>query len=141
MEIYILQYNYRNRWLVVTIDANVYIYCYDKRKFDQPFLSFQAKSIFIGKSKVCPMTEISGAGDKLDIHGNTFLLECENNEFVYICGVEIFQFKTVDKIIDYISLMVTLWFLILLQLEKDIPFSCQLTTNLLKTIKSTKGLY
>ena len=33
-----------------------------------------------------------------------FLLECENNEYVYISGLEIFEFKTDDKIIEYISL-------------------------------------
>ena len=80
MDIYILQYNYRNRYLVVIIDGNVYVYKYDKCKFDQPFFSFQAKNVFIGKSKVCPVTEFSDAGDKTDFDGNTLFLECENNE-------------------------------------------------------------
>ena len=34
-----------------------------------------------------------------------FLLEFEDNEYVYISGLEIFKLKTDDKIIDYISLM------------------------------------
>ena len=51
------------------------------------------------------MTEFSGAGDKIDFDGNTLLLECEDNEYVYFSGLEIFNFKTDDKIIDYISLM------------------------------------
>ena len=34
-----------------------------------------------------------------------FLLESENNEYVYISGLEIFKFQTDDKIIDFISLM------------------------------------
>ena len=67
--------------------------------------SFQAKNIFIGKSKVCSMTEFSGAKDSSDFDGNTILLECEDNEYVYISGLEIAKFKTDDKIIDYISLM------------------------------------
>ena len=51
------------------------------------------------------MTEFSGPGDKIDFDGNIFLLEFENTEYVYFSGLEIFQFKTDDKIIDYISLM------------------------------------
>ena len=62
----------------------------------------QKKTVFIVKSKVCPMTELSGAVDKFDFDGNSLLLECENNEYVYISGLEIFKFKTDDKVIDYI---------------------------------------
>ena len=51
------------------------------------------------------MTDFSGAGDRIDFDGNTLLLECEDNECVYFSGLEVFQFKTDDKIIDYISLM------------------------------------
>ena len=36
------------------------------------------------------MTEVSGAGDKFDFDGNTPLLDCENIEYVYISGFEIF---------------------------------------------------
>ena len=34
-----MQHNYRSNHLVV-IDGDVYVYIYEKRKFDQPFLSF-----------------------------------------------------------------------------------------------------
>ena len=51
------------------------------------------------------MTEFSGAAENSsDFEGNTFLLQCENDEYVYISGLEIFKFKTDDKFIDYISL-------------------------------------
>ena len=100
-----MQFNYRCRYFVVIIDANVYGYKYEKYKFDPPFLSFQAKNIFIGKSKVCPMTEFSGAGVKIDFDGITFLLECENNDYVFISQLEIFNFKTDDKIIENLSHM------------------------------------
>ena len=33
------------------------------------------------------------------------MLECENNEYLYISGLEIFKFRTDDKIIYYISFM------------------------------------
>ena len=51
------------------------------------------------------MTEFSGANNSHDYDGNTLLLEFEDNEYVYISGLEIFKFKTDDKIIDYTSLM------------------------------------
>ena len=52
------------------------------------------------------MTEFSGAANNdSDFEGNTLLLECEDNEYVYISGLAIFKFQTNDKIIDYISLM------------------------------------
>ena len=100
-----MQFNYRYRLLVVIIDANVYVYKCEKNKLDPTFLSFQAKNIFICNSKVRPMTELSGAGDKIDFDGNTFLLECEDIEYVYISELEIFKFMTDDKNIYSISLM------------------------------------
>ena len=52
------------------------------------------------------MTESSGAANNSsEFDGNTLLVECENNEYVYISGLEITKFKIDDKIIDYISLM------------------------------------
>ena len=99
-----MQYNYHSKFFGI-IDGGVYIYEYEKCKFDQAFLFFQPKHIFIGKSKICEMTEFSGANDNSDFDGNTFLLECEDNEYVFISGLEIFKLKTNDKIIDYISLM------------------------------------
>ena len=52
------------------------------------------------------MTEFSGALNNSNFDGNTISLECEDSKYVYISGLEIFEFKTVHKIIDYISLMV-----------------------------------
>ena len=104
MDIFIIQYIYWSKYLVV-IDCDVYVYKYEKCNVDQPFLSFKSKRIFIGKSKVCPMTQFSGASDSSSFDGNTFLLECENNEYVYTSGLEIFKFKTDDKIMGYISLI------------------------------------
>ena len=99
-----MQYNYRPKNLVV-IDGDLYVYKYEKCKFDQPFIFFQIKHIFIGKLKVCETTEFSGAVDSSDFNGKTILLECGDNECVYISGYEISKFKTDDKIIDYKSLM------------------------------------
>ena len=76
-----------------------------KNKFDQPFLSFQAKNVFFGKSKICSMTEISGALKNSNFGGKTILLDCEDSKYFYNSGQEIFEFRTSDKIIDYKSLM------------------------------------
>ena len=106
MDIYIMQYNYRSGYLVV-INGNAYVsvYKYEKDKFVQPFLSSQAKFIFIGKSRLCEMTEFSGALNNPDFDGNTILLEFEDSIYVYNSGFEIFEFRISDKIILYLSLM------------------------------------
>ena len=106
MDIYIMQYNYQSRCLVV-INENtlVSVYKYGKHKFNQLVLCFQAKHIFIGKSKICEMTEFSGVNDSSDFDGVTVLLEVEDKKYVYNSGLEISELKTTDKIIEYISLM------------------------------------
>ena len=105
MDIFMIQYNYRSKYLVVIIDTTVSVYKNNICKIDPPLFTFQAKNIFIGKSKVCSMAELSGARDKNVFDGKTLLLECENNEYVYISGLEITKYKIDDKIIDYISFM------------------------------------
>ena len=92
--------------MVVIVDSIVYVYKNKICKFDPPLFTFQAEIVFIGKSKFCLMTESSGAANNSsEFDGNTLLLEFEDNECVYISGLEIFEFKTDDKIIDYISLI------------------------------------
>ena len=100
-----MHYKCENKYLVVIIDSIVYVYKNKICKFDPPLFSFQAVNVFIGKSKVCSMNEFSGAEDKVKIDGNTLPLECEDNEYIYISGLEVTKFKTDDKIIDYTSLM------------------------------------
>ena len=100
-----MHYNYENKYLVVVIDSIVYVFKNKICKFDPPLFSFLAKNVFIGKSKVCSMTEFSEAEEKVKFDGNTLLLECEDNEYIYISGLEITKFETDDKIIDYTSLM------------------------------------
>ena len=97
-----------------------------KKKFDQPFLSFQAKKI-IGKSKICSMTKFFGALNNPNFDGNTLLLECEDSKDVYISGIENFEFRTSEKIIHYISLR-----------GKNTLISYRHLTNSLKMIKSRK---
>ena len=42
MDIFIKQHNYQSLYLVV-INGDVYVYKYEKYKFDKPFLSFKTK--------------------------------------------------------------------------------------------------
>ena len=105
MDVFVMHYNYRENYLVVVIDSIVCVYKYKFCKLYSPLFSFRAKNIFISKSKICPMTEFSEARDKNEFDGNTFLLECEDNEYKYISGIEITKFNTNDKIIEYISLI------------------------------------
>ena len=65
----------------------MYVFKYEKCKFDPPFFSFQPKNNFIGKSKVCSITEFSGAGNKTDFDSNTILLDCGDNGYVYFSGL------------------------------------------------------
>ena len=83
----------------------MYIYTYEKCKFDPPFFSFKPKRIFSGRSKVCDMTNFSGAEDKEGFDGITLLPEFEDYEYVYFSGLEITEFKTDDKYLDYTSLV------------------------------------
>ena len=69
------------------------------------FSLFNQNTYLLVNQQNCPMTEFSGANNSHDYDGNTLLLEFEDNEYVYISGLEIFKFKTDDKIIDYISLI------------------------------------
>ena len=105
-DIFMMCYNYRSKYLVVRIDTTVYVYMNKICKFDPPLYTFRTKNVFIGKSKVCPMTEFSDtANNSSEFDGNTLLLECEDNEYVYISGLEISKFKIDDTILDYISLI------------------------------------
>ena len=64
---------------------------------------------FLGKSRRCTMTALSGAFDKGCFDGNTILLKVgiENgkNKYVYIGGDMVCSFLTSDNIYEYISNM------------------------------------
>ena len=64
---------------------------------------------FLGKSKSCSMTALSGAFNKACFDGNTILLKVgiENgkNKYVYIGGNMVASFMTSDNIYEYISNM------------------------------------
>ena len=87
------------------------------------------------------MTEKSGALDNPNFDGNTILIECDGSKYVYISGLEIFEFRTNDKIISYISLMGNNMIPYTFGIGKNTHISFQNIINLLKTIKLKKELY
>ena len=64
---------------------------------------------FLGKSRRCTMTALSGAFDKGCFDGNTILLKVgtENgkNKYVYIGGEMVCSFMTSDNMYNYVSNM------------------------------------
>ena len=86
-----MNHNCRPRFLVVenhvgNLQASltghvVSIYKYETCKF-KTFLSFQAKHIFVGISRVCRMTVESGALNNGDYGGNSTLLDVTNSECI-----------------------------------------------------------
>ena len=64
---------------------------------------------FLGKSKRCSMTALSGAFDKACFDGNTILLKVSiedgKNKYVCIGGDMVCSFMTSDNIYEYISNM------------------------------------
>ena len=71
--------------------------------------SINPMETFLGKSRRCSMTALSGAFDKSCFDGNTILLKVaiENgkNKYVYIGGDMVCSFMTSDNIYEYISNM------------------------------------
>ena len=87
------------------------------------------------------MTEFSGALKSSNFNGNTISLECENNKYIYISVLEIFEFRTHDKIPDYVFLMGNLMIPYTFAVGGNIHISYQHVINLLKTIKLKKVCY
>ena len=71
--------------------------------------SINPMETFLGKSKSCTMTALSGAFNKSCFDGNTILLkvgiENRKNKYVYIGGDMVGSFLTSDNIYEYISNM------------------------------------
>ena len=64
---------------------------------------------FLGKSKSCTMTALSGAFDEDCFEGKTILLKVDiengKNRYVYISGDMVCSFLTRDNIYEYVSNM------------------------------------
>ena len=102
-----MQRNYCSRYLV-TIDnkqSRVNLYENERSKFEEVFLLLKACKRFVGKSRTCRMTEMSGVCDSSDFDLKTFLIGSDDNEYILISAVEIIKFSTEDKILGFLFLM------------------------------------
>ena len=53
MDLYLIQHNYQSKYLaVINENTHVSVYKYEICKFDQPFLSFQAKIFLLVNQKL-----------------------------------------------------------------------------------------
>ena len=105
-----MQEIYRSGYLVI-MKSKIFINT-ENANLKSFFLVKTKKTIF-GKSKICRMTEVSGARDKCDYDGKTLLSdvwgpECnslENNEKTayFLLDSDIIKLATVDKIKVFIS--------------------------------------
>ena len=85
--------------------------------------------------------DISGALNNSNFDGNTILLECENSKNVYISGLEFFDFRTNDIIIDYLSLMGNNMTPYVFARERGTHISYQHVTSFLKMKKMRRVRY
>ena len=105
MKHYIIQYNYRNNYVVAVGETRVDVYNFQNNKLCYDIIDVNPIKVFIGKSCLNYMTEFSGARDDKYWDGNTILLQLKENKYMFI-GEEIYTFTTQnDKIIKYISNM------------------------------------
>jgi glutaredoxin-related protein len=67
-----------------------------------PILIFEFREVFIGKSPAIKMTKFSGGiGEEFD--GNSILLYLGDNLYVCVGGMEIFSFRSLSKITEFVS--------------------------------------
>ena len=124
MDIFVMQHNYRFRYLVTNDNEQsivnmqgsptahtVTIYKYEKYKLEEAFLvlkPIKILSIFLGKNCICRKTKLSGPCDSSVFGGNAILAgrdDFEYNKYVFISEFEIINYCTEDKSIDFISFM------------------------------------
>ena len=109
MKHYVIQHNYRRRYIVVVSDKetliNVVVYNFQLDKLCYEIVDVKPIGIMLGNSCDNDMTQFSGARNDECWNANTNLLQLEENKYMFI-GEQIYTFTTQgDKIIKYISNM------------------------------------
>lgn len=98
---YLTHNNYYRAYKVKVTDNKVDVFFHTGNELYTPLFSYNPERIFIGKSPLNSMTSFSGGhGPAFD--GNSVLLHIEDDKYVYI-GHVIYEFRSQNKIIDYIS--------------------------------------
>ena len=108
--IYITEYNCECYAVTFEKKGWVKVQKFDDESLDENIIyTVNLMQTFLGKSKSCSMTALSGAFDKACFDGNTILLkvaiEDGKNKYVYIGGNMICSFMTSDNIYEYVSNM------------------------------------
>ena len=108
--IYITEYNCKCYAVTFENKGWVKVQKFKDESLDESIIyTVNPMKTFLGKSKSCSMTALSGAFDKACFDGNTILLKVgiENgkNKYVYIGGDMVCSFLTSDNIYEYISNM------------------------------------
>ena len=109
MKHYVIQHNYRSRYIVVVSDKetpiNVVVYNFQLDKLCYEIVDVKPIGIMLGNSCDNEMTQFSGARNDECWNANTILLQLEEIKYMFI-GEQIYTFTTQgDKIIKYISNM------------------------------------
>ena len=108
--IYITEYNCKCYAVTFENKGWVKVQKFDDGSLDENIIyTVNPMETFLGKSKSCTMTALSGAFDKSCFDGNTTLLKVaiENgkNKYVYIGGDMVCSFMSSDNIYEYVSNM------------------------------------
>ena len=108
--IYISEYNCKCYAVTTENKGWVKVQKFDDESLDENIIyTVNPMETFLGKSKSCSMTALSGAFDKACFDGNTILLKVGikngKNKYVYIGGDMVCSFLTSDNIYEYISNM------------------------------------
>lgn len=105
-QVYELYDNGDGYWLAVVNDNNVQVLAkiYENDNYDvyhtKKILDVTGIKVFIGMSSLDPYTKFSGGND---INGTSILVQLNQTpEYLYI-GNEMYRFKTLDPIIEYVS--------------------------------------
>ena len=108
--IYITEYNCKCYAVTLENKGWIKVQKFEDESLDENIIyTVNPMETFLGKSKSCSMTALSGAFDKACFDGNTILLKVgiENgkNKYVNIGGDMVGSFLTSDNIYEYISNM------------------------------------
>ena len=106
--IYITEYNCKCYAVTLENKGWIKLQKFEDESLDENIIyTVNPMETFLGKSKSCSMTALSGAFNKACFDGNTILLKVgiENgkNKYVYIGGNMVASFVTRDNIYEYIS--------------------------------------
>ena len=79
--IYTMQHNYSSQYLMIIKNDEKKVHNYETCNFKELFLTLKEKELFIEKSQICTMHEVSGALKKIDFDCSNLLLEMIQKQY------------------------------------------------------------